>query len=126
TDLGGFFFIFSDYGFYAAIPLGFAVFAPESTALPAAALLASFLMTCSSFLAMAALAARRGIHTEKRGRKSFFYSGGLVEGTETIAVFIAMLLWPERFPQIAWVFSGLCLVTALQRVFLAGATLPSA
>lgn len=123
TDLGGYFDSVADYGFYAAIPLGFALLDPAGNALAAAALLASFLLTCSSFLAFAALAGRRGVRTERRGRKSFFYSGGLVEGTETIAMFVAMLLWPTQFPLIAWVFGGLCVVTALQRTRLARALL---
>jgi phosphatidylglycerophosphate synthase len=115
TDAGGYLDSVCDYVFYAGVPLGFALAAPAANALPAAALLASFLLTCSSFLAWAALAARRGLETTARGRKSFFYSGGLVEGTETIAAFVAMCLLPERFPALAWAFAAACVATALLR-----------
>jgi phosphatidylglycerophosphate synthase len=56
TDAGGFLDIALDFVFYAAIPLAFAVANPATNALPAAALLASFIGTGSSFLAFAALA----------------------------------------------------------------------
>ena len=59
SALGGYFDIVADYLFYAGVPFGFALAAPSTNALPAAALLGSFLLTCSSFLAYAALAARR-------------------------------------------------------------------
>jgi hypothetical protein len=52
--------------------------------------------------------ARRG---ETAWAKSFFYSTGLAEGAETIAVFIAMCLWPAHFPAIAYGFAALCLLT---------------
>lgn len=115
TDRGGFLDSVCDYVFYAGVPLGFALANPPANALPAAALLASFLLTAVTFLAYAALAAQRGLATSARGRKSFFYAGGLVEGTETIAVFVAMLLWPAQFPLLAWGCAAACAVTAVLR-----------
>ncbi|MGH8323388.1 MAG: CDP-alcohol phosphatidyltransferase family protein, partial [Steroidobacteraceae bacterium] len=94
SPLGGYLDIVADYVFYAGVPLGFALAEPASNALPAAALLAGFLLTGSSFLAYAALAAKHGIEPDPRRLKSFFYSTGLMEGTETIAFFVAMALWP--------------------------------
>lgn len=119
TDAGGYLDIAVDYVFYAAIPLAFAVADPVENALPAAALLAGFCLTCSSFLAFAAIAARRGLTTTAHGRKAFFYSTGLVEGTETILFFLLMAARPEWFALLAWVFAGLCALTALQRGMLA-------
>jgi phosphatidylglycerophosphate synthase len=119
TDRGGYLDSVCDYVFYAGVPFGFALAAPASNALPAAALLASFLLTCVTFLAFAALAAKRGVETTARGRKSFFYAGGLVEGTETIALFVAMLLWPGSFPLLAWSGAAACVVTALLRTLQA-------
>lgn len=119
TDRGGYLDIVADYVFYASVPLGFAIADPAQNALPAAALLAAFCLTCSSFLAYAIVAAKRGLETAAHGRKSFFYSTGLVEGTETIAFFLAMTLLPEWFAQIAWLFTALCVLTALQRSLLA-------
>jgi phosphatidylglycerophosphate synthase len=115
TDRGGFLDSVCDYVFYAGVPLGFALADPARNALPAAALLASFLLTAVTFLAYAALAAKRGLETAVRGKKAFFYAGGLVEGSETIALFVVALLWPEHFPTIAIVGAVACVVTAALR-----------
>ena len=68
TDLGGYLDIALDFFFYAGVPFFFAVGRPEF-ALPAAFLVFSFVGTGSSFLAFSAIAAKRGISTETRGRK---------------------------------------------------------
>ncbi|MCW1917869.1 CDP-alcohol phosphatidyltransferase family protein [Rhodobacter sp. KR11] len=113
TDLGGYYDIVADFAFYAALPLGFAFSGP---ALPAAFLLAAFYINGASFLAYAILAEKRGLKTRAQGEKSLFYSAGLMEGTETVAFFLAMCLFPAAFAPLAWVFGALCLVTAAGRV----------
>lgn len=115
TDLGGYLDIVLDFIFYAGVPFFFAVGRPGE-ALPAAFLAFSFVGTGGSFLAFAAVAARRGITTEARGRKSLYYLGGLTEGTETIALFVTVCLFPDFFGPLAWVFGGLCWVTTATRV----------
>ena len=119
SDSGGYLDIVADYVFYSAVPLAFALADPAANAVPAAALLAAFCLTCASFLAFATIAAKRGIETEAHGRKSFFYSTGLVEGTETIAFFLIMVALPAWFPLLAWLFAGLCVLTAVQRTAVA-------
>lgn len=119
TDRGGYLDIVCDFAFYAAIPLAFAFADAARNALPAAALLASFTVTGTSFLAFATLAAKRGLETTAQGRKSFFYSFGVMEGTETIAFLAAMTVWPRGFPTLAWTASGLCVLTVVQRTVLA-------
>lgn len=121
TPLGGYFDIVADFAFYVSIPVGFGFLASENTA-PALVLVASFVLTGVSFLAFAVIAAERGLETRDHGKKSFFYSTGLAEGTETIAVFIAMCLFPAYFGVIAYVYAGLCVLTVLQRSALAAAT----
>ena len=118
TDLGGYLDIVLDFFFYAGVPFFFAIGRPEF-ALPAAFLVFSFVGTGSSFLAFAAVAAKRGITTEVRGRKAIYYLGGLTEGAETIAVFVLICLFPEHFAWFAWVFGGLCWVTTATRVAVA-------
>jgi phosphatidylglycerophosphate synthase len=115
TDLGGYLDIVLDFFFYAGVPFFFAVGRPEA-ALPAAFLVFSFVGTGSSFLAFAAIAAKRGVTTESRGRKSIYYLGGLTEGTETIGLFVLICLLPDYFALLAWVFGGLCWVTTAGRV----------
>lgn len=120
TDLGGYFDIVADFAFYVAVPVGFGVLAPGN-ALPALVLVASFVLTGVSFLAFAVIAAKRGAETQAHGRKSFFYSTGLAEGAETIAVFIAMCLFPAWFAVLAYAYAGLCALTVVQRSALAAA-----
>ena len=119
TDRGGYLDIVVDYVFYASVPLAFAIASPAANALPAAALLASFCLTGASFLAFATIAAKRRLESEAHGRKSFFYSTGIVEGTETIIFFLLMAALPGYFVPLAWIFAGLCVLTAIQRSALA-------
>lgn len=121
SDFGGYLDIVGDFVFYAAVPLGFGLAAPANQ-LPAMVLLASFILTGISFLAFAAIAGKRGLETQAHGRKSFFYNTGLAEGTETILVFVAMALLPQQFALIAFGYSGLCLLTVLQRTLIAWQT----
>lgn len=118
SDLGGYFDIVADFAFYVSVPLGFGVLSPVNT-LPALVLVASFVLTGVSFLAFAVIAAKRGAETQAHGKKSFFYSTGLAEGTETIAVFIAMCLFPAWFGTIAYAYAGLCVLTVFQRSAMA-------
>lgn len=118
SDLGGYFDIVADFAFYVSIPLGFGILAPANT-LPALALVASFVLTGVSFLAFAVIAAKRGAETSAHGKKSFFYSTGLAEGAETIAVFIAMCLAPAWFGAIAYAYAALCVLTVVQRSAMA-------
>ncbi len=120
SDLGGYFDIVADFAFYVAVPVGFGFLSPANT-LPALVLVASFVLTGVSFLAFAVIAGKRGAVTEAHGRKSFFYSTGLAEGAETIAVFIAMCLWPAWFGTIAYGYAALCVLTVFQRSAMAAA-----
>jgi phosphatidylglycerophosphate synthase len=120
SDLGGYFDIVADFAFYVAVPVGFGILSPSNT-LPALVLVASFVLTGVSFLAFAVIAAKRGAETAAHGKKSFFYSTGLAEGTETIAVFIAMCLVPAWFGPIAYAYAALCGLTVVQRSLLARA-----
>lgn len=114
SDFGGYLDSLCDFAFYVAVPLGFAAAEPAN-ALPAALLIASFTVTGVSFLAFAAIAAKRGLETTAHGQKSFFYSTGIAEGAETIAVFVMMALFPAYFGVIAYVYAALCLLTVVQR-----------
>lgn len=116
TDTGGYLDIVADFGFYAAVPLAFVLADPAAHGAAGAFLLASFYVNGGSFLGRAVLAAQRGEETQARGRKSFFHAGGLLEGTETIAFFCALCLWPGLFVPLAWGFGTLCFVTAIWRV----------
>lgn len=115
TDFGGYLDIVCDFIVYAGVAFGFALARPEN-AVPAAFLILSFVGTGTSFLAFAILAAKRGLASEARGRKSLYYLGGLTEGTETIAVFAAFCLFPGAFSALAYIFGALCWLTTATRV----------
>ena len=116
TDLGGYLDIVLDFVFYGAIPLGFAFADPAQNALPAAALLFSFYINGASFLAYAIMAEKRGLQTDARGPKSLFFTTGLAEASETIAVFLAACLAPQWFPLLAWGFAAICVYTCVARI----------
>ena len=118
TVLGGYFDIVADFAFYVSVPLGFGLVDPANTQ-AALVLVASFVLTGGSFLAYAVIAAERGARTDAHGRKSFFYSTGLAEGGETIAVFIAFALFPAWFVPLAYAYAALCVLTVFQRSALA-------
>lgn len=118
TALGGYFDIVADFAFYVSVPLGFGLVDPANTQ-AALVLVASFVLTGVSFLAYAVIAAERGARTDAHGRKSFFYSTGLSEGGETIAVFIAFALFPAWFVPLAYAYAALCVLTVFQRSALA-------
>ncbi len=119
TDRGGFLDIVLDFVTYGAVPLAFALRDPAANALAAAVLLFAFYVNGASFLAFAAVAAKRGLESSVRGVKSIYFTAGLAEGTETILAFVAMMLWPRHFSVMALAFAGLTLMGAVARVTLA-------
>ncbi len=118
TEFGGYLDSLCDFLFYVAVPVGFGI-ASTVNLLPALILVAAFTLTGVSFLAFAAIAARRGAQDSAHGRKALIYSTGLMEGAETIAFFVVMCLFPQYFAELAYVFATLCALTVLQRVWMA-------
>jgi phosphatidylglycerophosphate synthase len=118
TDFGGFLDIVLDFAVYGIVPLGFVIADPAANAIAGAALIFSFYVNGASFLAFAIMAEKHGMTTDQRGEKSLFFTTGLAEATETIAVFVAACLFPSWFPVLAWVFAAICLYTALSRIVM--------
>lgn len=118
TDWGGFLDSVCDTVFYASVPLGFAIGVPEQW-LPAFCLTHSFSGTGGSFLTLAILLAKRGTNSGK----AFPYHRGLMEGTETIAFFVAFCLAPTWFAPLAWTFTALCWLTTAIRIAMASQAL---
>ena len=119
TDFGGYLDIALDFLFYGAVPVGFVISDPGANAIPGAILLASFYFNGSTFLGYAILAEKKELQTTARGSKSLYFTGGLLEGTETIAFFIVLCIWPAIFPWAALVFAALSFVTGASRILLA-------
>ena len=114
TDFGGYLDIVLDFIFYASIPFAFSLGDPTNGPW-AAFLVFSFVGTSASFLAFSALAARRGLTTELRGKKSIYYLGGLTEGFETICALLLMCAFPNHFWLIASIFGIMCWITTATR-----------
>jgi phosphatidylglycerophosphate synthase len=110
TERGGYLDIVLDFILYSGVPFAFAVGRPEQ-ALAASFLIFAFVGTGTSFLAFAIFkpdAPTMG--------KAFHYLGGLTEGTETIAFFAIVLLFPNLFGVAAWIFGALCWLTTAGRI----------
>ncbi len=118
TDLGGYLDIVFDFLFYSSIPLGFAI-ADAAHAQIAAFLIFCFVGTGSSFLTFAIIAAKHDMDLKPHSRKSFYYLGGLTEGTETFGFLILICLFPEWFFWFALGFGCLCLLTTATRMLMA-------
>lgn len=114
TDLGGYLDIVLDFIVYSGTAFAFALAQPDH-ALAAAFLIFSFMGTGSSFLAFAIFAAKRKLDGEATN-KSFYYLGGITEGTETILFFVTILLFPGWFPVAAYIYGTLCWLTTIGRI----------
>ena len=119
TDFGGYLDIAADFLFYGAVPLAFVIADPAGNGAAGAFLLASFYFNGTSFLGFAILAEKRGHQTDAQGQKSLYYSNGILEGTETIAFFVLLCLFPDLFATLAWIFGSLCYLTAILRIHAA-------
>lgn len=119
TDFGGYLDIVCDYVFYASIPLAFVALDPEAHGIAGAFLLLSFYVNGGSFLGFSILAEKKQMRSTAHGVKSLYFTGGLLEGTETIAFFVLLCLIPHFFASLAWGFGFLCIITAIARVLLA-------
>ena len=115
TDRGAFIDIAFDFFFYATVPLGFVLLDPVRNGIAATALTVAFVGTGSSFLAFAAIAAKRGLTAVAYPDKGLYFLSGLAEGAETIIVLVSMCMWPVYFPQIAIAFGAVCTFTAVVR-----------
>ena len=119
SDFGGYLDIACDFLFYGAVPFAFVVFDPLANGVAGAFLLTSFYFNGSSFLGFAILAEKHGLSTDAQGKKSLYYSNGLLEGTETIGFFVLICLFPQWFAPLAWIFGLLCFATATLRIIAA-------
>lgn len=119
TDFGGYLDIVLDFAFYGMIPAAFAYVAPGANGLAAAILLFSFYVNGASFLAFSILAEKKKLKGEPRGKKTIFFTTGLAEATETLAIFVLMCLRPDWFAPLAYGFAAICFWTAANRIWLA-------
>jgi phosphatidylglycerophosphate synthase len=118
SDFGGFLDIVCDFIIYSGIVFAFGCANPHNL-FYAALLILSFIGPITTFLAYAIMASKRKKVSERRGKKSFYYLGGICEGTETAVVLILFCLMPQNFNSIAITFSILCWMTTIGRIYSA-------
>ena len=114
SDFGGFLDIVCDFIAYSIIPLGF-ILSIESNSFFGAILLSTFFGTGSTFLAIAIFEKNKEI-TEQYN-KSFYHVGGLIGGFITIVFLTLMLIFPNNFNFIAIIFSILCILGTIERIY---------
>ncbi|MGI9658326.1 MAG: CDP-alcohol phosphatidyltransferase family protein [Gaiellaceae bacterium] len=113
---GGFIDFAADLVFYAAFVLAVAVAVPEAR-LACAALLAAFYVNAGVWLTLSSLLEQR--RADRADERSLRFVPGLVEGAETILVFVAFCVFHEHAEVIAWTFAGLVGVSIAHRLLLA-------
>lgn len=121
SDFGGYLDIVLDFAFYGVIPLGFILADPTNNGVAGAVLIFSFYVNGASFLAYASMAEKHKLTSNARGTKSIYFTTGLAEATETLAVFVLACLLPAWFPWLAYGFAAICFYTALARIMQAKA-----
>lgn len=120
SDFGGYLDIVLDFFIYAGFPFLFAVGLNNTPDLMASSFVIFAIVTTGvSFLAYAIIAAKRDMTTAHQGKKSFYFSNGLMEGTETIIFMLLLCLVPQYFAMLCVTFGILCLITTVLRVHMA-------
>jgi phosphatidylglycerophosphate synthase len=116
TPFGGWADISADLTAYGAFVAGCAIGNPDAR-VACLVLLVTYYVNGGSLLALSAAATERGI--ARPDERTFHFTRGLAEGTETIVVHALMVLVPAWMPTIPWVFAGAVTITIGQRVRLA-------
>ena len=116
TYRGAFLDIVFDFIIYSSIPFAFAIYNNDYSFV-ACFLIFSFIGTGTSFLTYGIIYSQ--IHKKNKeiiAEKSFFYLGGLIEGSETLFFIILILLFPSLFINIGILFGCLCWFTTISRI----------
>lgn len=122
SPLGAYLDIILDFIIYAAFVLVFSL-ENEINLLTGVFLLFTYICTGTTFLTQAIIQpqldySQQQDNVEGEIPKSFIYASGLIEGTETIFFMFLCLIMPKAFPILGFLFSILCLITAIARVII--------
>ena len=116
TEFGGFIDIVFDLISYSLVPLAF-ILKDNSNAIFGSILLATFFGTSSAFFGIAIFENNKFI--KRNPKKSFYHVGGFIGGAITIFFLSLMFIFPEKFNLIALIFSVLCILGTIERIFYA-------
>lgn len=109
SSMGAAIDIVGDRAVEFSIILGLFFYDPSHRALTTLFMLGSILLCVTSFLVV-------GIFSQNHSEKSFHYSPGLVERAEAFIFWIAMIIWPESYTYLAYLFISLVLLTTAIRL----------
>ena len=120
STLGGYLDIVFDFSIYSGFVLAFGLSNSNYTII-SMVLLFLYIGTGTTFLARAAIQTQldkipESSDSKKELPKSFYYSSGLIEGTETTIFMILCLLLPNFYIFISIIFGILCLITFVSRI----------
>ena len=116
TEFGGFIDIVFDLISYSLVLLAF-ILKDNSNAIFGSILLTTFFGTSSAFFGIAIFENNKFI--KRNPEKSFYHVGGFMGGSITILFLSLMFLFPEKFNLIALIFSVLCIIGTIERIFYA-------
>ncbi|MEM9563156.1 MAG: CDP-alcohol phosphatidyltransferase family protein [Actinomycetota bacterium] len=118
SDLGGYLDLTADAVAYAALPVGVAAGVGTAAAWTAAAvLLATFYANVVSVTMLSAVLEKRRAGADAAGDdRTVTLPAGLIEGTETIVLFAALLVFPGAAVWLMAAMAGLVMITAVGRV----------
>lgn len=116
SAFGGYADLIADLTVYGAFVVGCALGQPDAM-VPLLVLLLTYYVNGASLLAYSAAAERAGVMAPD-GR-TFHFTRGLAEATETIVAHTLFVLVPGHLALLAWVFAAMVLVTIVQRLALA-------
>ena len=122
SPLGAYLDIILDFIIYAAFVLVFSL-ENEINLITGVFLLFTYICTGTTFLTQAIIQpqldySQQQDNVEDEIPKSFIYASGLIEGTETIFFMFLCLIMPKAFPILGFLFSVMCLITAIARVII--------
>ena len=116
TEFGGFIDIVFDLISYSLVPLAF-ILKDNSNAIFGSILLTTFFGTSSTFFGIAIFENNKFI--KRNPEKSLFHVGGFMGGSITIFFLSLMFIFTEKFNLIALIFSVLCILGTIERIFYA-------
>lgn len=116
SAFGGWADFTSDMAVYGAFVAGCAIGQPDAR-IACLVLLVAYYVNAGTLLGLSAAAEKAGITAPDD--RTFHFTRGLAEGTETIVVHALMVLAPAFMASIAWTFAGAVAITIAQRVRLA-------
>ncbi len=108
--IGAVFDIVADRVVELSVIMGLFLSHPTQRAIVSFSMLGSVLICVTAFLVV-------GIFADNDSAKGFFYSHGLMERAEAFIFFALMIIFPQAFQWLAWLFVVLVLYTAVMHIW---------